>query len=69
MELIRNHWHLYEWLKQEYMWTGTVPDTNEARAEFPELSLEELGEGYYEFVLTVARFPKEGVKEHVASHC
>ena len=58
--MIRNKWHLYEFLKQHYMWTGRIPDADAARAEFPELSLEEMGEGYTEFTLTVARFPKRG---------
>jgi len=58
MEYIRNHWHLYEWLKQRYMATGRVPDPDEARAAFPELPLEEMGEGYTEFYLVVGRFEK-----------
>jgi hypothetical protein len=49
---------LYEWLKQRFMRTGRIPETSEARAEFPELSLEEIGEGYAEFELVVGKIQK-----------
>ena len=54
----RNRWHLYEWLKRRYMATGRVPNPDEARAEFPELPLEEMGEGYAEFYSVVGHFEK-----------
>lgn len=56
MGYIRNHWHLYEWLKQQYMATGVIPEADEAREAFPELPLEEMGEGYAELYLIVGRF-------------
>lgn len=55
---MRNSWHLYEWLKQRYMASGRIPDMDEARAEFPELSLEEMGEGYLEFENIVGKYEK-----------
>lgn len=55
---LRNHWHLYEWIKQQYMASGRVPEWEKARAEFPELNLEEMGEGYLEFYSVVGRYEK-----------
>lgn len=55
---MRNRWHLLEWLKTRYMAVGSVPTADEARAEFPELPLEEMGEGYSEFYLVVGRYEK-----------
>lgn len=49
----RNYWHLYNWLKQESMRTGVVPTVDEARREFPELSAEEMGEGFAEFMIMI----------------
>lgn len=54
----RNRWHLYEWLKQRYMATGRIPDPDEARAAFPELPLEEMGEGYTVFYGVVGRYER-----------
>ena len=56
---MRNHWHLYNWLKKKFMTSGRVPTLDEARAEFPELSLEQLGEGYAEFESVVGKLPEE----------
>lgn len=56
MQRMRNRWHLYEWLKQQYMATGRMPDDDQARAAFPELPLEEMGEGYTEFMAVVGRY-------------
>lgn len=53
---MRNRWHLFEWLKQQYMATGRMPDDDQARAAFRELSLEEMGEGFAEFEATVGRY-------------
>ena len=49
----RNYWHLYNWLKQAYMWTGGIPTVDAARREFPELSAEEMSEGFAEFMLMI----------------
>ncbi|GIO13561.1 hypothetical protein J19TS2_31160 [Cohnella xylanilytica] len=54
----RNRWHLYEWLKQQYMGTGHIPTPDQARAAMPELPLEEMGEGYTEFMAVVGRYEK-----------
>lgn len=40
------------------MSTGTVPNADQARAEFPELTLEEMGEGFLEFQTMMARYEK-----------
>ena len=55
---MQNRWHLYEWLKQQYMRTGRIPSADESRAAFPELPLEEMGEGYTEFMAVVGRYEK-----------
>lgn len=54
--IIRDRWWLYDWLKNQYMSTGYIPTANEARAAFPELPLEEMGEGYTEFMSVVGRY-------------
>jgi hypothetical protein len=38
------------------MITGVIPEADEAREAFPELPLEEMGEGYAEFYLVVGRY-------------
>lgn len=48
-----NRWHVYEWLKQTYMFTGNVPSLQEVRSHFRgKLEHEELIEGVIEFVTT-----------------
>lgn len=54
--IICDRWWLYDWLKHQYMRTGYIPTANEARAAFPELPLEEMGEGYTEFMAVVGRY-------------
>lgn len=55
---MRNSWHLYEWLKQQYMRSGRIPTYSEARREFPELSIEEMGDGFTEFRETMKRYER-----------
>lgn len=53
-----NHWHVYEYMKNVYMRTGTAPSFQDARAAFPTLRAEVILEGVDEFWLTVGRFEK-----------
>lgn len=51
-----NRWHVYEHMKQTYMFGGRVPSQNEIKSKFPDVDSEEIAEGVAEFVLTVKRF-------------
>jgi len=57
MKRRRNRWHVYEHMKQSYMFGGRVPTQQEIMTEFgTELDPEEIAEGVAEFVITVKRF-------------
>ncbi|KPV60749.1 hypothetical protein QJ48_04305 [Paenibacillus sp. A3] len=50
----KNRWHVYEWLKQSFMFSGQVPTIAQVRKKFAKsVDPEELVEGIIEFVLTV----------------
>ena len=47
-----NRWHVYEWLKQTYMYSGVVPSERNCIAKFGGLmDLDEIREGIAEFEL------------------
>ncbi|AFH62247.1 hypothetical protein B2K_16215 [Paenibacillus mucilaginosus K02] len=49
-----NRWHVYEWLKQTYMATGTVPTMGQAQQRFSSIvEPEELTEGIDEFLTAI----------------
>jgi hypothetical protein len=51
-----NKWWVYEFLKQTYMATGTVPSQKEINTEFAsELAPDEIVEGILEFEMTVGK--------------
>lgn len=48
-----NRWHVYEWLKESYMFSGIVPTIHAVRSHFfGQIDREELLEGIMEFQLT-----------------
>lgn len=53
----RNRWHVYEYMKQSYMFTGEVPNRTDLKIEFAEeADTEEIEAGHREFIETVKRF-------------
>jgi hypothetical protein len=44
-----NRWYVFEWIKQRYLKTGTVPPMGVICAQFPDLEQEEIDEGIAEF--------------------
>ena len=62
-----NRWHVYEYLKQVYMYRGTMPCVAELSSRFKGMDLIEFAEGLYEFdkllgfIPTYARAEREKV--------
>lgn len=50
-----NRWHVYNYLKYRYMYTGEIPDIQEIVTEFHGIDSEELKEGMTEFWLVLRR--------------
>jgi hypothetical protein len=44
-----NRWYVFEWIKQRYLKTGTVPPIEAICTQFPKLEQEEIDEGIAEF--------------------
>jgi len=54
--LKQNRWHVYEWLKQTYMFSGKIPTIYQTRRHFGKsITEEELSEGIIEFVLMIKK--------------
>ncbi|MBH8609127.1 hypothetical protein [Thermoactinomyces sp. CICC 10521] len=51
-----NRWHVYNYLKHRYMYTGEIPDIQEIQTEFAGIEPEELQEGMIEFWLVIRRY-------------
>lgn len=61
-----NRWHVYEHLKNTYMFSGLVPTQEAIYAKFSgQLDREEIEEGITEFVITVKRFVPSIKREQV----
>ena len=48
-----NRWHVYEWLKQTYMFSGRIPTAHQIAEKFKDMSISEIKEGILEFMSTV----------------
>lgn len=58
-----NRWHVYEWLKQSFMFSGCVPSERNCIAKFGGLmDLDEIREGIAEFEL-VTRCNVDRIKQ------
>ena len=48
-----NHWDVYEWIKERYMWTGNVPPQTRIFRQFCEFPGTMVFDGMDEFEKTV----------------
>lgn len=52
----RNRWHVYEYMKDTYMFSGRVPTREEVEARFQNADPQEIAEGIAEFIIVLQRF-------------